>query len=64
MRESYVRHTGHNIMDIVSGILNEFHIPISQRTTTVYATTTDNGSNFVKCGKLMRAQNKFAEGEE
>jgi hypothetical protein len=60
MKEVYVRHTGHNIMGIVSSILNEFQIPMSK----IYATTTDNGSNFVKCVKLMRAQNKVAGGEE
>jgi hypothetical protein len=47
-------------MDIVSSALNEFHIPMSK----IYETTTDNGSNFVKCVKLMRAQNKVAGGEE
>jgi hypothetical protein len=60
VKEFYVRHTGHNIMDIVSSALNEFHIPMSK----IYETTTDNGSNFVKCVKLMRAQNKVAGGEE
>ena len=60
MREIYVSHTGHNIMDIASGILNEFHIPMSK----IYATTTDNGSNFLKCVKLMKAQHAVTAGEE
>lgn len=58
MVERFNRNTAENILEEIQKVLDKFEIKLED----VYSITTDNGSNFIKAGRLLRdAQQEHLE---